>query len=115
MHGKPFEDKTILITGGTGSLGKTLVRRLLNGVASAATPPARPHESDRSKEATFGVLSSLGVSYGLLSFVFDSPWTVERFVAAATVLGTVILAAALSVLASMRVWRAKPRELLAAQ
>ena len=31
MHGKPFEDKTILITGGTGSLGKTLVRRLLSG------------------------------------------------------------------------------------
>ncbi len=29
MYGKPFKDKTILITGGTGSLGKTLVRRLL--------------------------------------------------------------------------------------
>lgn len=31
MYGKAFKDKTILITGGTGSLGKTLVRRLLNG------------------------------------------------------------------------------------
>ncbi len=28
---KPFEDKRILITGGTGSLGKVLVRRLLSG------------------------------------------------------------------------------------
>ena len=31
MHAKPFEGKRILITGGTGSLGKTLVRRLLKG------------------------------------------------------------------------------------
>ena len=31
MHTKPFEGKRILITGGTGSLGKVLVRRLLNG------------------------------------------------------------------------------------
>ena len=31
MHSKPFEGKCILITGGTGSLGKVLVRRLLNG------------------------------------------------------------------------------------
>src|SRR5205807_3486834 len=31
MHTKPFEEKQILITGGTGSLGKVLVRRLLCG------------------------------------------------------------------------------------
>jgi FlaA1/EpsC-like NDP-sugar epimerase len=31
MHTKPFEGKRILITGGTGSLGKVLVRRLLGG------------------------------------------------------------------------------------
>jgi UDP-glucose 4-epimerase len=31
MYSKPFEGKRILITGGTGSLGKVLVRRLLNG------------------------------------------------------------------------------------
>jgi UDP-glucose 4-epimerase len=30
MHTKPFEGKRILITGGTGSLGKVLVRRLLS-------------------------------------------------------------------------------------
>ena len=28
---KPFENRRILITGGTGSLGKVLVRRLLSG------------------------------------------------------------------------------------
>ncbi|MBK8031295.1 MAG: polysaccharide biosynthesis protein [Chloroflexi bacterium] len=32
MLHKPFEGKRILITGGTGSLGKVLVRRLLSGV-----------------------------------------------------------------------------------
>jgi FlaA1/EpsC-like NDP-sugar epimerase len=32
MYAKPFKGKRILITGGTGSLGKTLVRRLLSGV-----------------------------------------------------------------------------------
>jgi FlaA1/EpsC-like NDP-sugar epimerase len=31
MYAKPFKGKRILITGGTGSLGKTLVRRLLSG------------------------------------------------------------------------------------
>src|SRR5207248_5845046 len=31
MHSEPFEGQCILITGGTGSLGKVLVRRLLNG------------------------------------------------------------------------------------
>jgi len=31
MNSKPLKDKRILITGGTGSLGKTLVRRLLTG------------------------------------------------------------------------------------
>jgi FlaA1/EpsC-like NDP-sugar epimerase len=36
MHTKPFEGKRILITGGTGSLGKVLVRRLLG--AREGTP-----------------------------------------------------------------------------
>jgi len=31
QQNKPFEDKVILITGGTGSLGKVLTRRLLSG------------------------------------------------------------------------------------
>ena len=30
-----FTDKTVLITGGTGSLGKVLTRRLLSGLRTA--------------------------------------------------------------------------------